>query len=646
MLLNWSKTLICALSFSILSSTLCAEIQPAAAGGAWAEDYRAQVKAQLAMASAKAALKKPAKAVSKKPAKAALGATKVQWNDWSEEVFARAKKEGKLVLLDLEAVWCHWCHVMDEKTYADPSVIKLMNRNIIAVKVDQDSRPDLSNKYEKYGWPATIIFNADGKELAKRSGYMDTAEFKKLVVKLALSPNQPEPEAAEEKISYSANNILTAEQRKDLNFKHVDGYDAKFGGWGIGGHKFLDWNSLEYSLKLAREGDKDALERVRKTLDAHHKLLDPVFGGVYQYSTSGDWDHPHFEKIMETQAECLRLYAVAGMVLKDQKYIDSAKSIEGYLRNFMLSPDGVFYTSQDADLKPGEHSAEYFGLNDKERRAQGIPRIDKHVYARENGWAINAVAYLYMATGNPDYLKEAEKATQWIIANRAIEGGGFRHDQTDKGGPYLGDTLSMGRAFLTLYQATGDLQWLKRASQAADFIAQHFENRAGKDQLSAGFLTAEAKSNAIAVPEPLLEENQAICRFANLLNQYTGEAKHRQMAESAMRYLSTPEILAKRRILVAGTLIADHEMAHPPAHITVVGKKSDPQAKELFSAAVKSPLIYRRIDWLDKSEGTLPNLDVDFPDLGKAAAFLCAGNRCSSPAFQPEDLGKLIERVK
>ncbi len=200
---------------------------------------------------------------------------------------------------------------------------------------------------------------------------------------------------------------MTAEQRKDLNFKHVDGYDAEFGGWGIGGHKFLDWNSAEYSLQLAKEGDQAALERVKKTLEAHHKLLDPVFGGVYQYSTKGDWDHPHFEKIMETQAECLRFYAIAGMVLNDQKYIDSAKSIENYLRDFMLSSDGTFYTSQDADLKPGEHSAEYFSLNDKERRAQGIPRIDKHIYARENGWAINAIAYLYMATGNEDYLKEA-----------------------------------------------------------------------------------------------------------------------------------------------------------------------------------------------------------------------------------------------
>lgn len=571
----------------------------------------------------------------------------MQWNDWSEDVFARAKKEGKLVLLDLEAVWCHWCHVMDEKTYADPAIAQLMDKKIIAVKVDQDSRPDLSNKYEKYGWPATIIFNAYGKEIAKRSGYMDSEEFSTLIKKLAANPDKPEPEAVEEQISYSTNNILTAEQRKDLNFKHVDGYDAEYGGWGIGGHKFLDWNSLEYSLQLSKEGDKNALERVKKTLDGHQKLLDPVFGGVYQYSTNGDWDHPHFEKIMETQAECLRVYAIAGMVTKDQKYIDSAKSIEGYLRSFMLSPDGAFYTSQDADLKPGEHSAEYFALNDKDRRAKGIPRIDKHVYARENGWAINAITYLYMATGNTEYLKEAEKATQWIIANRSIEGGGFRHDETDKGGPYLGDTLAMGRAFLTLYQATGDQQWLKRASQAGDFIGQHFENKqGGKDSLSAGFLTAEAKANAIASPEPLLEENQSMCRFANLLNQYTGEDKYKAMAESAMRYLSTPDIVAKRRILVAGTLIADHEMAHPPAHITVVGKKSDPQAQELFIAAVKSPLIYRRIDWLDKSEGTLPNLEVEFPDLGKAAAFLCAGNRCSSPAFKPEDLGKLVDRIK
>src|SRR5256885_9957356 len=96
----------------------------------------------------------------------------VKWGGWSEDLFDRAKRENKFVILDLEAVWCHWCHVMDEKTYSNPQVQKLMASKYIAVRVDQDARPDLSNKYEDYGWPATIIFKSDGTELAKNAGFI------------------------------------------------------------------------------------------------------------------------------------------------------------------------------------------------------------------------------------------------------------------------------------------------------------------------------------------------------------------------------------------------------------------------------------------------------------------------------------------
>jgi len=81
--------------------------------------------------------------------------------------------ENKFVLMDLEAVWCHWCHVMDETTYRDPAVIRLINQKYIAVKVDQDSRPDIANRYEDYGWPATVVFNASGGEIVKRRGYIE-----------------------------------------------------------------------------------------------------------------------------------------------------------------------------------------------------------------------------------------------------------------------------------------------------------------------------------------------------------------------------------------------------------------------------------------------------------------------------------------
>src|SRR5438067_3298284 len=106
-----------------------------------------------------------------------LWAGAIDWQPWSDGVFDRARRENRFVLLDLEAVWCHWCHVMDETTYADPKVAALINARYVAVKVDQDSRPDLSNRYEDYGWPATIVFNESGGEIVKRRGYMPPDEM-------------------------------------------------------------------------------------------------------------------------------------------------------------------------------------------------------------------------------------------------------------------------------------------------------------------------------------------------------------------------------------------------------------------------------------------------------------------------------------
>ena len=104
------------------------------------------------------------------PARAAGGG--VAWQGWSETVFAQAKRENRFVLLDLEAVWCHWCHVMDEVTYSDPKVAELIKARYIPVRVDQDARPDISRRYENYGWPATVVFNAEGGEIVKRRGYL------------------------------------------------------------------------------------------------------------------------------------------------------------------------------------------------------------------------------------------------------------------------------------------------------------------------------------------------------------------------------------------------------------------------------------------------------------------------------------------
>ncbi len=562
------------------------------------------------------------------------------WHKWDDSLFEQAKREKKFILLDLEAVWCHWCHVMDEQTYSNSDVKKLLNSRYILVKVDQDSRPDLSHKYEDFGWPATIIFNGDGKEIVKRQGYIPPERMTRLLKAIIADPT-PEDGSAQQ-ATYQTESFLSKELRDELNNKHIQGYDTKNGAWGTF-HKFLDWDSVEYAMQLGLGGDKEAEKRATTTLDAQLNLLDPVWGGVYQYSTDGDWEHKHFEKIMQMQGENLRIYSLGSMLYKKESYLNAAKSIASYLENFLTSPDGAFYTSQDADLIPGQHSEDYFTLSDADRRKRGIPRVDKHIYSRENGWAINGFVELYMATGDKKYLDIASKAAKWIIDNRSVEGGGFSHDAKDTAGPFLGDSLAMGRAFLSLYEATADKQWLARAQGAADFIGSHFDNLSA-DGKSAGYVTADPAKSGVAKPVPLLDENVMLARFSNGLFHVTGKASYKKMTEQTMRYLSTPSVARQRKILVAGVLLADRQAGAPPFHVTIVGGKGDPQARTLYMAALKTPSVYRRIEWYDRNEGNLPNMDVEYPELPKAAAFSCGDGVCSTPAYDLESLTQLLDR--
>src|ERR1700746_1231609 len=125
--------------------------------------------------------------------------TNLRWLEWSDEVFSQAKREQKFVLLDLEAGWCHWGHVMDVTTYRDPKVLALLQGRYLTVRVDQDSRPDLSNRYEDYGWPATVVCDAAGHEIVKRQGYLTPDEMASLLQAIIDDPTpgpsvQAEPE--------------------------------------------------------------------------------------------------------------------------------------------------------------------------------------------------------------------------------------------------------------------------------------------------------------------------------------------------------------------------------------------------------------------------------------------------------------------
>src|SRR3984893_6851579 len=407
----------------------------------------------------------------------------VKWNQWSDDLFSRAVDQRRFVILDLEAVWCHWCHVMEKTTYADPEVIEPLTSKYLPVRVDQDANPDLSSRYGDWGRPATIVFGPDGTEIAKIRGYFEPERMQALL-KAVIDDPSPGPSVGEAfEIKPSASAFLTKAQRTELTKNFDESWDDKLSGWGED-QKYIDADSMDLTIVSAEAGDATSIKRARQTLDAAIALIDPVWGGAFQYSEAGAWSKPHFEKIMSFQAQYLRQYSQAYALWKDPKYLAAARDIERYLASFLLSPDGAFYVSQDAGLDHETDGHQYYALSDTERRKLGMPRIDKNLYARENGWAISALTAYYDVTNDPKILAIAERAAKWVIDNRALPNAGFRHSEKDRGGPFLGDTLAMGQAFLDLYAATGNRDWLSAAAKAGDF-ATTFRDDAG------GFLTSK-----------------------------------------------------------------------------------------------------------------------------------------------------------
>ncbi len=560
----------------------------------------------------------------------------IEWSRSDKDAFARARAEHRFVLLYLEAVWCHWCHVMDEKTYGDAAIQGEIAAHYVPLRIDQDLRPDLANRYRDYGWPATVVFAADGTEIVKRQGFIEAERFLRLLKAIEADPSPEAAGHAEQDAALTRPSALDAATRSELVKRHRETRDSQLGGLTIA-QKYLDRDSVEYELTLAAAGDTDATVMASRTLDAARALFDPAWGGVYQYSTFSDWKHPHFEKLATVQAQYLRMYALAWATLGRDTDRKAVNEIRRYVDTFLKDAGGAFRVSQDADLKPGEHSDAFFALDDAQRRKQGVPRVDPHLYTLPNGQLIEALATWAEYGGDAGALAEALGATQWVLTNRTLPGGGFRHDEHDAAGPYLGDSLAMGRAFLALYRATADRAWLVRAAAAADFIAANFADK------NSGFISARSSAPIGALPQ--LDENISLARFANLLAHYTGKDEHKALAEAALRYLAEPRI-ALSEITEPGILLADDELHADPLHLTAMGAKGDLSAKVLFSTLQHLPPWYKRVEWWDKSEGDLPNADVSYPSPKRAAAFVCTENRCSLPIFAADEIAEFVKKSR
>jgi uncharacterized protein YyaL (SSP411 family) len=510
---------------------------------------------------------------------------------------------------------------MNKETWADPEVRATLKDHFIPVHVDQDSRPDISQRYERWGWPATIIFGPDGSEIVKLRGFYSAKFFIPILKETVKDPspvNYGDPGGPERERTLATG--LGDAQRAAIVAFMAKAHDPANGGWGKS--KLVDGPTLGWFLDRAKAGDAEAAVRIKRTLTAMTALIDKDSGGVSQVTLAPDWSKPSMEFPMFAQQAALSAYSRASVLFKDPDYRAAADRIYGFLTSKLAGPGGGFYASM--------------GM------AEGQPGVDKRQYARETGQAIQGLTAYYDATGNKEALSLAVAAAGWALRERTMAGGGFRHAGQDKGGPYLADTVEMGAALLALHRSTGDRKWLVMAMAAGNFIAATFI-----DPKTGGFV-ASAAPDARHLPKPIKqrEDNVTATRFFALLAFYSGEARYREIAEAGMGYLASPAVLDAYAFL-PDVLLAEEELRNEPVHVTVVGAKDDPRSAALYAGALAYPLGYKRVEWWDKREGKLVNPDVDYPDYPDGpAAFACTSTFCSLPVTDAAAIPAQIDRLQ
>ncbi len=300
----------------------------------------------------------------------------VDWYPWGKEAFAKAKKENKPVFLSIGYSTCHWCHVMAHESFEDKEIANLLNEYFVPIKVDREERPDLDNIYMTAvtaltgsgGWPLSVFLTPDKKPFFGGTYFPPQARWGAVGFKDVLLSIHSSWQTQHAEILKSGQSITQALQERssarqgekiDLDVQLLRGgyqelaanYDARFGGFGQA-PKFPMGHSLSFLLRYwKRSGEPQALAMVEKTLTAMAQggMYDQLGGGFHRYSTDQIWQVPHFEKMLYDQAILARAYLESYQSTGQEFYARIARETLDYVLRDMQSPEGGFFSAQDAD---------------------------------------------------------------------------------------------------------------------------------------------------------------------------------------------------------------------------------------------------------------------------------------------------------
>ena len=310
----------------------------------------------------------------------------INWQRWSNEIFDVSVDLDKLLVISVGYSSCHWCHVMEEETFTNDSIAKIMNENFINIKVDREENPDVDQAYMTAsqlmtgsgGWPLNVITLPDGSPIyagtyhttsqwadilkriirLKKDNYDGLKEIANNVKNGVIDINtiKRQEEVSEFKVDFLKSNIEIWKQKWDLEF-----------GGDLAQQKFVSPSKYLFLLNYGViYDDKEVLNHVENTLDIilSSGLKDFVEGGFYRYTVDNEWKIPHFEKMLYDQAQLISLYSKAYKVFKKEEYKNVVTSTISFLKSKMYSDLGLFYAAMDADTDGEEGKYYSFDYNE------------------------------------------------------------------------------------------------------------------------------------------------------------------------------------------------------------------------------------------------------------------------------------------
>jgi uncharacterized protein YyaL (SSP411 family) len=614
----------------------------------------------------------------------------VDWCEWGEEAFARARNEDRPVLLSIGYSACHWCHVMAHESFEDPATAAVMNEHFVNIKVDREERPDVDALYMEAtvamsgsgGWPMTVFLTPEREPFYAGTYFppeprYGMPSFRQLLVAVEEAWRERRDDIGRQartlvdalgqsaRVSPS-NEPLTGSVLVEAESAIARSFDPVHGGFGPA-PKFPPSSVIEL---LLRRGTDRTLEMADRTLDAMAAggMYDVVGGGFHRYSVDERWLVPHFEKMLYDNALLVPAYLHAWLVTGKERHREIVEETIAYMLRDLALEGGGLASAQDADtdgvegltytwtpeeavaagldpalLLPFEHGRLIVrGVLEPELRARLLavrserqqPARDDKVVASWNGLALAALADAGYRLERPDWVEAARALAEFLLGPLSSRTGRLRRSWREgrvSGDAFLEDYADVAHGLLELHIATGEVRWLHEARRLALLAVELF----GDGERGGFFLSPSDGEALVARTKPLDDNptpsgNSMLAHVLLRLGRLWGDDELERQAVSVFR-LVEPSV---RRVPAAfgWALCALDLWLAPPQEIAVVGGVDSPVAR-----AALTPFRPRAVAAVGPADDVPLLAGKGLVD-GKPAVYVCERFACQAPVTDPAAL--------